>query len=123
MNISLHNSIIFNFRYKNLDLNRFLLLIGYRLNDFQSISSTTCDIKFSFFRIIFHSVSDLNECNQGRPCQHICINTYGSYRCQCYSCYTKYGTRCRLQQCKINGGCYRYGAKNPYNQCQVIKTP
>ena len=77
--------------------------------------STTCD-NYVIFSILF---LDLNECAQGRPCQHICINNPGSYRCRCYPCYKKRGTRCYLEKCKINGACYNYGEVNPYNQCQV----
>ena len=32
--------------------------------------------------------SDCNECASGNGgCQHLCINSYGSYRCLCYSGY------------------------------------
>ncbi|XP_068693813.1 SCO-spondin-like isoform X2 [Montipora foliosa] len=66
-------------------------------------------------------LQDINEClRYPNPCQHRCSNTYGSYTCQCYSCYTKRGTRCvlRLRQCRIWGSCYLYGTVNPNNQCQ-----
>ncbi|CAB4002573.1 Hypothetical predicted protein [Paramuricea clavata] len=42
----------------------------------------------------------------------------GSYTCSCVPCYTKYGTRCQLRQCRISGTCYSYGRVNPWNQCQ-----
>ena len=64
-------------------------------------------------------ISDVNECATQRPCQHTCTNTLGSYTCQCYSCYTKVGTRCDLRQCKISNKCYAYGTVNPSNPCQV----
>ncbi|XP_068693727.1 uncharacterized protein [Montipora foliosa] len=60
---------------------------------------------------------DINECLTN-PCQHTCTNTFGSYTCQCNSCYTKLGTRCQLRQCRISGSCYSYGTVNPNNQCQ-----
>ena len=60
---------------------------------------------------------DKNEC-VNNPCQHTCINVPGSFTCQCHSCYTKLGVNCQLRQCKIGGGCFRYGAVNPNNQCQ-----
>ncbi|XP_068740144.1 latent-transforming growth factor beta-binding protein 4-like [Montipora capricornis] len=64
-------------------------------------------------------LQDINEClRYPNPCQHRCSNTYGSYTCQCYSCYTKRGTRCVLRQCRILGSCYLYGTVNPNNQCQ-----
>lgn len=62
--------------------------------------------------------SDVNECNSN-PCQHTCTNVPGSFTCQCHSCYTKLGTKCELQKCKIGGKCLRYGDVNPSNQCQV----
>ena len=64
-------------------------------------------------------ISDVNECATQRPCQHDCVNTHGSYTCQCYSCYTKVGSRCDLRQCKISNTCYAYGTVNPSNPCQV----
>lgn len=67
---------------------------------------------------VFVFLADVDEC-LNNPCQHICTNTFGSYTCQCNSCYTKVGTRCDLRQCKISGNCYSYGAVNPSNQCQV----
>lgn len=68
-----------------------------------------------FFSIF---ITDLNEC-ENNPCQHVCKNVLGSYTCSCFSCYTKYGTTCYLQQCKIGGLCYSFGRVNPTNQCQV----
>ncbi|XP_020602178.1 neurogenic locus Notch protein-like, partial [Orbicella faveolata] len=61
--------------------------------------------------------SDVNEC-QNNPCQHTCTNTFGSFTCSCYSCYTKVGYNCDLRQCKISNRCYSYGTVNPSNQCQ-----
>ncbi|XP_068691216.1 prestalk protein-like [Montipora foliosa] len=60
---------------------------------------------------------DINEC-LNNPCDHTCTNTFGSYTCQCNSCYTKLGTRCDLRQCRISGSCYSYDTVNPNNQCQ-----
>ncbi|CAL8103565.1 unnamed protein product [Calicophoron daubneyi] len=32
--------------------------------------------------------TDVDECSSGEhSCQHVCLNTYGSYRCECYSGY------------------------------------
>ena len=64
--------------------------------------------------------ADVNECLRNpSPCQHICTNSFGSFTCQCHSCYTKVGTKCDLRQCKIGGKCYPYGTVNPSNKCQV----
>ena len=32
----------------------------------------------------YHKYLDINECNDS-PCNHSCINTDGTYYCECYS--------------------------------------
>ncbi len=40
--------------------------------------------KASTMTLCFIIFIDINECQQGIDlCDHICVNTYGSYTCQC----------------------------------------
>ncbi|KAH9509848.1 hypothetical protein Btru_045423, partial [Bulinus truncatus] len=34
-----------------------------------------------------NSCTDINECSDGNSCHQICVNTEGSYRCECYEGY------------------------------------
>ena len=38
-----------------------------------------------------HSFSDINECELETACDHICVNTPGSYFCACRPGYDSYG--------------------------------
>lgn len=39
--------------------------------------------------ILVFFVLDLNECGlKPRPCEHRCMNTFGSYKCYCLNGYT-----------------------------------
>ena len=52
-------------------------------------------------RIIIHThhvilpYIDIDECSVGNGgCQQICVNTVGSYDCQCHQGYSKNGSTC-----------------------------
>lgn len=47
---------------------------------------------------------DVNECAGDHGCQQICINTPGSYRCECFDGYLLLGKRC-VGEC--SGRCLR----------------
>ncbi|XP_033096542.1 uncharacterized protein LOC117100827 [Anneissia japonica] len=52
--------------------------------------------------------SDINECNENNGgCQHLCVNTEGSYYCQCYMGYDEVGGQCEAvcQPPCIHGEC------------------
>ena len=94
-----------------------ITVINISLQNISSLQIMAHELKIFTFPF-FCLLTDDNECINS-PCQHECINTYGSYTCKCYSCYTKLGTQCDLRQCKINNHCHVYGTVNPSNQCQV----
>ena len=50
---------------------------------FANINSV-CNILYNF-NIFFIEPADMDECSvfEGQLCSHICINTIGSYRCDC----------------------------------------
>lgn len=40
-------------------------------------------------KCVWHLFIDLNECGlKPRPCEHRCMNSYGSYKCYCLNGYT-----------------------------------
>ena len=60
-------------------------------------------------------LTDVNECETTGVCSQVCINTEGSYKCECYEGYYSRGPRCRgkrndekysslclRQQCQLN---------------------
>jgi fibulin 1/2 len=36
-----------------------------------------------------HFLVDINECKGRHGCEHLCVNTYGSYRCECKKGYQR----------------------------------
>ena len=66
------------------------------------VRGLTCTHRFSFpsFNLTFMYMAymtffnfsfahtDINECERSRTCQHSCVNTVGSYRCECREGYT-----------------------------------
>ena len=44
-------------------------------------------------------ILDVDECTSGVPCEHMCINTEGSFQCSCRTGYTldSDGSRCNGQ--------------------------
>ena len=113
----------YRFRRRNAPPKRWEALRDIPSKRLLTSEKTAAETKFNqgkstVFFTVFFFLTDINECLTS-PCQHTCTNTFGSYTCQCYSCYTKLGTRCELRQCKISGSCYSYRSVNPNNQCQV----
>ena len=39
------------------------------------------------YYIIINILTDINECNNNSTCDHRCINTFGSFVCECNSGY------------------------------------
>ena len=39
------------------------------------------------YYIIINILTDLNECNYNNTCDHRCVNTFGSFVCECNSGY------------------------------------
>ena len=37
--------------------------------------------------VINNSSTDIDECSPTSPCNQICVNTEGSYRCECFDGY------------------------------------
>ncbi|RLV96992.1 hypothetical protein DV515_00012291 [Chloebia gouldiae] len=46
---------------------------------------------------------DIDECSFDRTCDHLCINTPGSFQCLCHKGYTLYG----LTHCGGRAGCWQ----------------
>lgn len=47
---------------------------------------------------------DCNECvNSNGNCDHICINTVGSYKCSCSKGYQAFGKKCKIRRCSPRG--------------------
>ena len=41
------------------------------------------DIAYNLF-LVFGNIQDFDECKSSlHNCQHICLNTFGSYKCKC----------------------------------------
>lgn len=51
---------------------------------------------------------DANECELDGSCAQKCINTEGSFVCDCVSGYIKNGTNCIAVNCKITPPCDDY---------------
>ena len=49
------------------------------------------------------ALKDINECNGNHTCDHICINTVGSYYCSCYSGFILQSDnrKCEGLQCNV----------------------
>ena len=52
-------------------------------------TNITAQVQYANFIIVQYNAADINECtsNNGN-CEHICINTNGSYSCSCYNGYS-----------------------------------
>ena len=42
--------------------------------------------------MLYHT--DIDECNNGFPCDHICTNTMGSFECSCENGYSMNSNLC-----------------------------
>lgn len=54
-----------------------------------------CKTGFSPSKNVPHQCEDINECDN-RPCSQICINTHGSYHCECIEGYVKEDNNCKV---------------------------
>uniref|UniRef100_U3IEN7 Signal peptide, CUB domain and EGF like domain containing 3 n=1 Tax=Anas platyrhynchos platyrhynchos TaxID=8840 RepID=U3IEN7_ANAPP len=63
---------------------------------------------------LFPPSPDIDECSFDRTCDHLCINTPGSFQCLCNKGYTLYGlTHCGdVDECSINRGGCKFGCIN-----------
>jgi len=71
---------------------------GFRMN-FRGICEGTYN-KTSHFSVMLPVTLDINECQERIICSDFCVNTVGSYRCECKKGYelARDGKTCRGQK-------------------------
>lgn len=61
---------------------------------------------------------DIDECSFDRTCDHLCINTPGSFQCLCHKGYTLYGlTHCGGRASWVPPACHPGSAPGPWGHC------
>jgi hypothetical protein len=63
----------------------FVLVKLFDFLDYKATTNLFLSIIFETFNYICFNLSDFNECEQFQPCDDnsVCVNTLGSYRCDC----------------------------------------
>lgn len=76
-----------------VDANKFVpnwkvLSLAPVIQDFQSIILSIAQVSGCYYCILIVIFSDNDECSTNNGgCSQYCVNTYGSFRCDCYSGY------------------------------------
>uniref|UniRef100_A0A8D0PXP5 Signal peptide, CUB and EGF-like domain-containing protein 1 n=1 Tax=Sus scrofa TaxID=9823 RepID=A0A8D0PXP5_PIG len=68
---------------------------------------------------------DIDECSFERTCDHVCINSPGSFQCLCHRGYTLYGTtHCGdVDECSMNNGSCDQGCVNTKGSYECVCPP
>uniref|UniRef100_A0A8D0PTW1 Signal peptide, CUB domain and EGF like domain containing 1 n=1 Tax=Sus scrofa TaxID=9823 RepID=A0A8D0PTW1_PIG len=70
-------------------------------------------------------LTDIDECSFERTCDHVCINSPGSFQCLCHRGYTLYGTtHCGdVDECSMNNGSCDQGCVNTKGSYECVCPP